>query len=349
MIRVLVVDDSATIRNRLIEMLSVHADITVIGEAADGKLAIELCAALRPDVITLDLVLPEVDGLEVTEQVMAVVPTPILIVSASFNRGELFRTYEALAAGAVDVLEKPHDGDDHWEARFIAAVRMVARIKVITHPRARLRELVRTARIPSPRPRTSGTSGTRPLVLAIGASTGGPGAILEVLAGLPPSFPHPIVIVLHIDGAFAAAFADWLATRANRPVRLAAHGDALDDAAGQILLAPPAHHLTFVRSRAELTTAEPRHHCRPSVDVLFESLAEDRGAQTLAVLLTGMGRDGAQGQLAIRRAGGVTIAQDEASSIVYGMPREAARIGAAERVLPLAQIGHAITVLTRRA
>jgi two-component system chemotaxis response regulator CheB len=178
-------------------------------------------------------------------------------------------------------------------------------------------------------------------LLAIGASTGGPSAILEVLAGLPKSFPIAIIVVLHVDPAFAVSFTDWLSTRSGRTVRIAEEG-AIPQA-GQVMFAPPHKHLTLVAGRARLVDSAPRHHCRPSIDVLFESLAADRGASTLAVLLTGMGRDGALGMLAIRRAGGHTIAQDEQTSIVYGMPREAALIGAADRVLALPEIGFAIT------
>ncbi len=333
MIRVLVVDDSQTVRAKLIEVLSGHPDFTVVGEAANGRDAIERCTALRPDVMTLDLVLPEIDGLGVTEHIMATVPTPILIVSASFNRGEVFNTYEALSAGAVDVLDKPRGDDDDWESRFIAAVRMVSRIKVITHPRGRLRGLHKKPTAPPVAVRSG-----RADLLAIGASTGGPGAILDVLSGLPKAFALPIVVVLHVDPAFAVSFADWLATRSGRIVKIADEG-ALPQA-GQVT--PPHRHLAIQAGRARLLDAPARHHCRPSVDVLFESLAADRGASTIAALLTGMGRDGAAGMLAIRRAGGHTIAQDEATSVVYGMPREAALIGAAERVLPLVEIGPAI-------
>jgi len=334
MIRVLVVDDSPTVRAKLIEVLSAHPDFTVVGEASNGREAIERCTALRPDVMTLDLALPEIDGLGVTEHIMAATPTPILIVSASFNRGEVFNTYEALNAGAVDVLDKPREDEEGWDARFIAAVRMVSRIKVITHPRGRLRALhkattppaiVRTGRID---------------LLAIGASTGGPSAILDVLAGLPKSFPLPILVLLHVDPAFAVSFADWLSTRSGRTVRIAENG-AIPQA-GQVMFAPPHKHLTLQGGRARLVDTPPRHHCRPSIDVLFESLAAERGSSTLAALLTGMGRDGASGMLAIRRAGGHTIAQDEATSVVFGMPREAALMGAADRVLPLPEIGPAI-------
>jgi two-component system chemotaxis response regulator CheB len=345
MIRVLVVDDSPTVRNRLIEILGSDPEFHVVGNAADGREAIELCAKLRPDVITLDLALPEIDGLGVTEHVMAVVPTPILIVSASFNRGEVFNTYQALGAGAVDVLEKPREGDEAWEARFLAAVRMVSRIKVITHPRARLKSLSRPLPLVPP---AAIRAKVRPCeLLAIGASTGGPSAILDVLSGLPQPYHLPIAVVLHIDAAFAGSFADWLGTRSGRTVRLAAEGEALADCDGVVLLAPPHHHMTFVHGRARMVKGEPRHHCRPSIDVLFESIALAKGARTLAVLLTGMGRDGAQGLLAIRNAGGVTIAQDEATSVVYGMPREAAILGAAEHILAIGEIGPAITALTK--
>jgi two-component system chemotaxis response regulator CheB len=336
MIRVLVVDDSPTVRGKLIEVLSGDPDFVVIGEASNGREAIERCTALRPDVMTLDLALPEIDGLGVTEHVMAIVPTPILIVSASFNRGEVFNTYEALNAGAVDVLDKPRADEDGWDARFLAAVRMVARIKVITHPRGRLRGLHKQPTAPPLMQR-----GSRVDLLAIGASTGGPSAILEVLGGLPKTFSLAIVVVLHVDPAFATSFADWLSTRSGRTVRIAEDG-AIPQV-GQVMFAPPHKHLTLQAGRARLLDTPPRHHCRPSIDVLFESLATDRGASTLAVLLTGMGRDGAAGMLAIRRAGGHTIAQDEATSVVYGMPREAALNGGAERILPLPEIGPAIT------
>lgn len=340
MIRVFVVDDSATVRGRLIELISAQADMVVCGQAANGRDAIERITNLRPDVITLDLALPEVDGLGVTEHVMAVMPTPILIVSASFNRGEVFNTYEALAAGAVDVLDKSAEADDEWAQRFISTVRIVSRIKVITHPRGRLRSLDR-------KPILQGDAGTtkggRAELIAIGASTGGPGAIVDVLAGIPKPFSLPILVVLHVDASFAASFADWLGQRSGRNVRIPADAELIADCANQVLFAPPHKHLTIVGGRVRMVDGPPRHHCKPSVDVLFESLALDRGSRTVAALLTGMGRDGATGLLAIRRAGGHTVAQDEMSSVVYGMPREAALIGAADRILPLNEIGAALT------
>jgi two-component system, chemotaxis family, protein-glutamate methylesterase/glutaminase len=346
MTRVLVIDDSLTVRRRLIEILERAPDIQVIGEAGDGRRAVELTRQLRPDVVTLDLVLPDMNGLDATEQIMAHAPTPILIVSASFNRGEMFDTYHALAAGAVDVLDKSHDEHDSgWEDRFVAAVRMVSKIKVITHLRARFdparRE--RIARPPLLRSRTPSDDPRAPAeVIALGASTGGPAALVDVIGAISPTLPVPILVVLHIDAAFAASFAEWLGVQTARTVRVAQDHEPIAGPPGRVLCAPAGKHLVVEHGQARLTLTPPRHHCRPSVDSLFESVAIEYRARCAAGLLTGMGRDGATGLLAIREAGGFTVAQDEATSIVYGMPREAVACGAAERVLPLQEIGPAL-------
>jgi two-component system chemotaxis response regulator CheB len=343
-IRVLVVDDSLTVRKRLVEVLSSAPEFEVIGEAEDGKAAIEMCRALRPDVITLDMMLPVMTGVAATEYIMAHVPTPILIVSASVNRGELFRTYDALAAGAVDVLDKPtgDELDEGWEARFLSAVRVVSRVKVIT--RSRVRPGARGA--PIARDGFPVEKGKR-AVIAIGASTGGPSAIVEILRSIPAPCPLPILFLLHIGEPFGAAFADWLDGLTAHRVTFARDGESLSAAKGRVLMAPPERHMVVRSGTIRLTLDSPRHSCRPSVDVLFESLARDLGGATAACLLTGMGRDGAAGLLEIRRSGGITLAQDEASSIVYGMPREAVLLGAAERILPLSQIGAALDAVAR--
>jgi two-component system chemotaxis response regulator CheB len=346
-IRVIVVEDSITVRKRLCEVLAADAEIAIVGEAADGKRAIELCQAYRPDVVTIDMMLPVMSGLAATEYIMAHCPTPILVVSSSTNRGELFKTYEALAAGAVDVLEKPRgdEGDGIWEQRFIATVKLVARIRVITHVRGRLGAPGR------PQPAPPFAAPHQPAwqqkyrLIAIGASTGGPGAIVEVLRALPPDFRLPVLFVQHINEPFGAAFADWLDGQCGRPVAYAEDGAPVAAAAGRVVMAPPGQHLSVCDGRFHLSSGPERHSCRPSVDVLFESVAEQYGPAAAACLLTGMGRDGAAGLLQIRRAGGLTIAQDEATSIVYGMPREAARLDAVECVLALGEIGPALASL----
>jgi two-component system chemotaxis response regulator CheB len=340
-IRVLVVEDSLTVRKRLVEILTADPEIELVGEAEDGKLAIELCLRLRPDVITLDMMLPVMTGVAATEYIMAHCPTPILVVSASVNRGELFRTYEALAAGAVDVLEKPtgNEPDGEWERNFLSTVKLVSRIRVITHPRGRLNGLGATTTAQPPRlPRMPGAQ-RKFDVIAIGVSTGGPAAIVAVLHSLPAAFRLPILLVLHINEPFGLAFADWLDGQTGRRVAYPKDGDPVGAAAGRVVMAPPGRHLVVQGGRFRLTDDAERHSCRPSVDVLFESVAREYGVSAAACLLTGMGRDGARGLLEIRLAGGATVAQDEASSTIFGMPREAIALGAADRVLSLDEIG----------
>ena len=353
-IRVLVVEDSLTIRNRMLEVLAADPDIEIVGEASDGKRAIDLCQQLRPDVVTLDMMMPLMNGLEATEFIMAYCPTPILIVSASTNRGDLFKTYDALAAGALDALDKPkgNEADDAWGKKLIATVKLISRIRVITHPRARIGRMGQTPGSPPVGTLTAQTqpNSARLRAVAMGVSTGGPGAIIEVLRGLPPGFPLPIFLVMHVGKLFTPAFAEWLDAQSSVRVGYAVDSDPLPPyGAGCVLMAPPDKHLLLSQGKLRLTQDAERHSCRPSIDVLFESFAHELGAQGAGCLLTGMGRDGAVGLLAIRRAGGKTIAQDEATSVVFGMPREAILLGAAEQVLPLHQIAPRLGVLAGAA
>jgi len=345
MIRVLLVEDSSTMRHHLRESLATDPELEVVGEALDGGPAVEMVGRLRPDVVTMDMMLPTMSGLVATEHIMAEHPTPILVVSSA-DRQELFSTYNALAAGAVDVLEKPRGdaSDADWGRRLCSAVRLVSRIRVITHPRARLdgRDRAAAAAEPPPAP-----NGTPPQVLAVGASTGGPGALTELLRALPPGFGPPVLCVQHIAASepFAVAFSDWLGGQTGRDVVYARDGTPVRTLRGRVALAPPDRHLLVQDGLLRLSDGPLRHSCRPSVDVLFESVAAEYGTGATGVLLTGMGRDGAEGLLRMRARGAVTFAQDEASCIVYGMPREAALIGAAGYILPPGRIAARVAEL----
>lgn len=342
-IRALLVDDSVTVRTRLATIIATDPELELVGEAGDGKRAIELCRALRPDVVSLDMDLPLMSGLAATEFIMAYCPTPIVIVTGSEGRGELFRSYDALAAGAVEVLGKLRAGGaEDWDRLFLSTLKLASRIKVITHPRARLRGMGGPpAPAPEPPPRV------RPCrAVAVGASTGGPGAVRQVLRALSPAFPIPLLLVIHVGSPLGPALAEWLDGESPLRVGLARDGEPLPELGrSRVVMAPPGAHLVLERGRLRLSDGAERHACRPSVDVLFESMARELGPAAAACLLTGMGRDGAAGMLAVRRAGGATLAQDEETSVVYGMPREAVFLGAAEQVLPLEAIASALNAI----
>jgi two-component system chemotaxis response regulator CheB len=348
-LRVLVVDDSLTVRKRIAAILSADSRFEVVGEAADGGRAIELCEALRPDVMTLDMMLPVKTGLDVTEHVMAYCPTPILIVSSSMNRGEVFQTFEALAAGAVDVLDKPRQGGfgGEWDRTLAQAVKLVSSIPVITHPRMRLGAGSGHFRTSQPKQSAAlpaapeAPARVAPALVAIGASTGGPTAVSTVVRGLARRIPVPVIAVVHVAEAFVKPLVDWLGASLPLPVRLAEDRQPLPSSA-QLIVAPANRHLVVEAGRLRLTDDPERHSCRPSVDVLFESVARDLGRRAIGCLLTGIGRDGAAGLLAMRRAGALTLAQDEATSVVYGMPREAAQMNAVDQLLPVDRIAEAI-------
>lgn len=345
-LRVLVVEDSVTVRAHLVATLRSDPGCVVVGEAADGDTAVRLCESLRPDVMTLDMVLlGEKNGVAVTERVMAYCPTPILIVSSSFNRGDVVRTIEALAAGAVEVIEKPsgREPEGVWERAFLQAVKLAARIKVIHHVRLRLRE--RSAQLEpagGSRVLPEQRRGRARELIAIGASTGGPAAVIEILRHAPQT---PVLLVIHIGTAFASGLGEWLSHAQPLKVVRVIDGQPLPKpGCAEVLVAPPDRHLFIENSgrsglRLRLGDGPERNSCRPSIDVLFASVAEQLGPRAVGCLLTGMGRDGAEGLLRMRERGAATIAQDESSCVVYGMPREAVRIGAAERVLRLADIG----------
>ncbi|GAA2358137.1 chemotaxis protein CheB [Dactylosporangium salmoneum] len=342
MIRVLIVEDSATVRQCLREALAPGLGFDVVGEATDGAGAVEQCRRLRPDVITMDVQLPKMSGLAATEQIMALAPTPILVV-CSADRRELFNTYDALAAGAVDVLEKPRgdDSDDTWPHRLRTAVKVVSRIRVVTR---------RLPTPPAPPPAVPAAVPAGVRAIAIGASTGGPGAIVRLLKAVPAGFPIPLLYVQHlaVNESFAQAFTGWLAEQTGHAVGYARGGEALSSLGGRVTMAPPDLHLLVRNGHLHVSSAAPVHSCRPAADALFHSVATELGRQAAGCLLTGMGRDGAAGLLAMRRAGAATYAQDAASCVVYGMPGEAVALGAVAASLPPEEIGARLAALGSR-
>lgn len=351
-IQVLVADDSMTVRRRMCQVLSTDPAIEVVGEASDGRAATEMCRRLRPDVITMDVMMPVMDGVTATEYIMANCPTPILMVSASSNRGQVLQTFDALAAGAIDVLDKPAGiaPDGVWERELLAAVKMVSRIKPIQRSSVNRRSRVAgaAARVPQA-DSLPARAGDEAVVVVIGASIGGPSALAKILSQIPADFPLSILLVIHIAPEFSDSLVQWIAKASALNVRVARDGDRmLRRGAGEVLMAPPDRHLTVSQGRVRVTDTPPRHLCRPSIDELFESVARECGPQAIACLLTGMGKDGAVGLLAVRQSGGQTIAQDEASSVVFGMPREAIALDAAQVISPLAEVAGTLCRMARR-
>ncbi|MCY1076071.1 chemotaxis-specific protein-glutamate methyltransferase CheB [Archangium lansingense] len=342
-LRVLVVDDSLTVRRRLADGFALEPSCEVVGEAIDGQQAFEQCQRLRPDVVTMDLVMPKVDGLRATELIMAHCPTPIVVLSAAENRTEGLRTMDALAAGAVDAVDKPSGLlDARWMEMLVSRVRVASRVRVITHVRARLRQET------TPAPPRVAAPLVPPRLLVMGASTGGPAAVRHILRSLPAGFPLPVLLVLHITEHFDTAMAEWLEAQSGLVVRNAVDGEALPmPGRVTVRMAPGNRHLVVRNGRLRLVDGPERHSCRPSVDELFESVAREVGAAAIGCLLTGMGRDGAEGLAALRRAGAATVVEDESSCVVFGMPREAIRLGAAQHVMELTEIPPLLSALAR--
>ncbi|HJU43012.1 MAG TPA: chemotaxis-specific protein-glutamate methyltransferase CheB [Vicinamibacterales bacterium] len=326
-VRVLIVDDSPVARAVLKNVLESDADIRVVGMAATGYEAVEMTATLRPDVVTMDLVMPGMDGMKATEEIMAHHPTPILFLSAFIGSEGICTRSEVLAAGALDVVEKPSTmPDPQWESEadaLVQKVKSLARVPVVTHMRRR-----RT----SDRSRPIAESRRATHVVVIGASTGGPKVLEDILASLPAAYGPAVLVIQHMADAFIDQMVATLRRRCALSVKIAETGDRL--LPGNVLIAPPAAHLTVLPgSRVLIDAGPPVRGFRPSIDVTFAAVARIYGSRACGVLLTGMGADGASGLLAIRDAGGTTLVQDEASCAVFGMPRAAIELGAAQHVL----------------
>lgn len=337
-IRVLCVDDSALVRSLMVEIINSHADMEVVAVAPDPIVARDLIKEYNPDVLTLDVEMPRMDGLDFLERLMRLRPMPVVMVSSLTERNSDI-TIRALELGAVDFVTKPRLGLRDGLLEYSDLIADKIRAAAMSRPRR-----ITPAKLESkPRNLTRSFSTTEKLIM-IGASTGGTEAIRQVLEPLPSNSPA-IMITQHMPAGFTRSFVQRLDALCQVQVHEAEHGQRV--LPGHVYLAPGGvAHMKLARSGAnyvvELEDSEPVNRHRPSVDVLFNSAAEVAGRNAVGVLLTGMGKDGAQGMLAMKKAGAVTFAQDEASCVVFGMPREALAIGAADEAVPLSQISERI-------
>lgn len=337
-VRALVVDDSALMRGLMADILSGDAGIEVAGTAADPYAAWDKIGRLAPDVITLDVEMPRMDGLTFLEKLMRARPMPVVMVSSLTERG-CETTLRALELGAFDFVTKPKIDVERGTAEI--AREIIEKVKAAARAKMRPRRTPAPAAAPVRPAAPAGFRGTHK-VIAAGASTGGTEALRELLCALPPDAPG-VVVVQHMPERFTSAFAARLDALARIRVAEAADGDRV--LPGHALIAPGDHHMELVRSGAEYRVRvfmdQPVNRHRPSVDVLFHSCARAAGQNAVGVILTGMGNDGARGLAAMRAAGARTIAQDEETCVVFGMPKEAIALGAAERVEPLGEIASA--------
>jgi two-component system chemotaxis response regulator CheB len=335
LIRVLVVDDSTVVRQVLVSMLETVPGFEVVGQARDGEEAVRLTARLRPDVITMDIRMPRLDGLEAIRQIMSSTPTPIVVVAASVYEPDRNIAFSAIEAGALTVVEKPSgiSSEAYESARdqLVTTIRLMSDVQVVTLRPGR-RADVKPPDRQAGKVDAAGAPSINAELIAIAASTGGPGVLREIFRVLPGDLSIPIVTVQHITPGFAQGFAQWLDGETELQVSLAKDGERLE--AGRVLIAPDDAHLTVAQGRiVRLDNSEPVKGQRPSATRLFDSVAKVYGAASVGVVLTGMGDDGADGLQNLRQSGGHVIAQDEASCVVFGMPKAAIERGFVDRVM----------------
>lgn len=342
MIRVLISEDSAVVADHIKGLLESAPGIRVVGMARNGIEAVAMAENLKPDVITMDINMPKMDGVEATKQIMQKCPTRIIIITASADQKESRPAFEALKSGALTVLEKPrgYGHKDYTVIRdnLIKTVEVMSTVKVVTRWRPRTQPVVR-AEVPS----------KKPLIVAIGASTGGPAALSVVLKSLSADLAAPILIVQHMTSGFGTAFAGWLEHESALPVKIAMQGEKVRP--GSVYIAQDDLHLGVTAS-GYISLSESyrvKTYHRPSVNYLFESVAHGYGGHAIGVLLTGMGEDGALGLREIKNAGGSTYCQDESTCVVFGMPKTAIGLGAADHIMPLDKIGPALGLAVGRA
>ena len=342
----MLVEDSAVVRELLAHLLNADPAIQVIGAAHDGEEAIEAVGRMKPDVITMDFHMPKMNGLDATRRIMETHPTPIVIVSGSSARNEVASAFRVMEAGALTVVEKPagpgHPDHDAAARELVQTVKLMSEVKVIRRwPR-------REAKAPAAPDRAIelGPAKAEVKLVAIGASTGGPIVLKTVLSGLPKDFQVPILIVQHIAPGFTQGFIEWLALATGFAVIAPTHGEPV--LPGRAYIAPDGFHMRLGHDGRIILSADgPENGHRPSVSNLFRSVADVMGRNAAGVLLTGMGKDGAEELRLLREKGAVTIAQDQESSVVHGMPGEAIALDAATYVLPAGKIAEALKTLVQ--
>jgi two-component system chemotaxis response regulator CheB len=339
-IKVVIADDSMVAREMIASILSSDSEIEVVGQAKDGAEAVEMVGRLRPDLVTMDVHMPNMDGLKATEKIMAFTPTPILVVSSSVYAEGMGRAFDALNMGALEVIKKPEPREwaelDKIGRDIIRKVKVLSNVRVITHIRGR-----REHRINIPEEQRQARGGRS--LLAIGSSTGGPTALLAVLGRLPAEFPVPIVIAQHIADGFIPGLVSWL--DAGCKIKVVAAQDRQHYEPGIAYFAPTGQNMSVEGSTLRFRDHLPGQLYVPSADTLFDSVASSHGGNAVGVILTGMGADGAMGLKRMREQGAVTIAQDEESCTVFGMPKAAIDLGAVDQVLPVNDIAAAVEAL----
>ncbi len=381
-VKVLIADDSPVVREILKDMIGGEPDLELAGEARNGKEAVQLAESLKPSIITMDVMMPVMNGLEAVEEIMAFIPTPILVFSSAVSNKEMNVAFEAIARGALDVMEKPKVSEgakyDSIRTDFLDKLRMLSRIQVISH----LKGKKRRPRIPRPSeklrkqqaeseaatndsPQETPREPSKPLfaevpppqamekpakvteaapvkapagkierdLVAMGASTGGPKALVQIFRRMPPDFPVPVLAVQHIAHSFAAGLVNWLQRESGMKVSLAR--EKVKPEPGVLYISPTGVHMVLEKGLIRFSEDPPVNSCRPSADVLFESVAKDVGERAVGALLTGMGRDGAQGLLEIKNRKGWAMIQDEQTSVIFGMPKAAMDIGAYDQIVAL--------------
>lgn len=347
-IRVLVVEDSAVVAEFLTHVLHSEQRIQVVGGAFDGEEAIAMAQAMKPDVITMDIHMPRIDGFEATRRIMETCPAPIVIVSGSLSADEVALNFRAIEAGALAVVARPngigHPNHLASAKELVDTVKLMSEVRVVKRwPRHKFALPVQ----PAAAIETYRTPG-RIQAVAIGASTGGPLALQTILSGLPPNFPLPLLIVQHMTPGFAPGFVEWLGNSSRFAVRVAAAGESL--LPGRAYVAPDDFHMGVQQdNRIMLANGAKESGVRPSVSFLLRSVGSVFGPNVVGVLLTGMGRDGADELRRLKDGGAITIAQDAKSSVVHGMPGEAIQLGAARHILPPEAIAKTLSTLAMRS